>query len=260
MFINEKGVKKERKKRRKEKPGHQRVAYLKVGQIGTDFLHNRIGQRCRATRSSSSIPLLIPADQQQPQAGGDEDLADGAGQNDLATGRVRGGLGSQEGVGADDVADAVRHEDDGRPRHALRVAAEVGGGHLHGDDEGGDVAPDDVVREEDADLGVGPVEAPHQRRADHRGDQVEQHDDRAGVAEPGRQPRAGQDPEDLEGALGDPERRGLQGVLDHALHDQLAEVGDAAVDDLVQQREQRQEPDLRVQQRFFDLLLLDAVA
>jgi len=69
---------------------------------------------------------------------------------------------------------------------------------------------------------------------------------------------AREDPEELEAADGDAEGGRLERVAPHeALDDELAKVGEAAVDNLVEQGEEREEPDLWVQERLFDLGRLD---
>lgn len=108
-----------------------KVGVLEISQIQQGIIHI-------LASLSLSIAELVATDQHKSQKTGNHGLARSASDDELASGLVDGSLGTEEGVGTDDVADAVGEEDKGRGRGSFGVAGDVGGGHLKSDDEGAD--------------------------------------------------------------------------------------------------------------------------
>jgi hypothetical protein len=160
-------------------------------------------------------------------------------------------------MGTYDIADAVRGKHNSRPRHSLCIATQIRCWHLQSDNERRYETTTDIVANQNSNFVGFAVQLPHQCHSNDCGNQVGHHDIGSAVGEFRCQVSASKDPKDLEGALGNAKRCGLEGILDEALDDELSKVRDASVDNLVEKHEQRQKPDLRVQQSLPDLVKLD---
>lgn len=84
------------------------------------------------------VPHPIPPDEEEPKSDSDTDLSRDASDDELTACLVDGRLRTKETVGPDDVAGAVGEEDKGGRGRPLGVSADVGGGHLEGDNQSAD--------------------------------------------------------------------------------------------------------------------------
>lgn len=101
-------------------------------------------------------------------------------------------------------------------------------------------------------------ELPEQTGSNQRWAHVGDHDPGSDIGEARGQPRAAEDKRGQPGTVRDAVHGRQEGVAaGESLDDELAEVGQSAVDALVQQHEEEKEPDLRVRQSFFDLRRFD---
>jgi hypothetical protein len=85
-----------------------------------------------------SISKPVATDEKESQADREKHLSGSTADNQFAPSLIDRGFRPEERVRPDDVAHAVRKEDESRGRGSFGIAGNVGSGHLQGHDEGAD--------------------------------------------------------------------------------------------------------------------------